>query len=96
MLQETHQQTGATELSNLSPEWHVLNLSAKLFAIRVAIIASTGGLLFGYDIGVVEGALPQLRDEMHLSDSEQDLVVSVMVVGAIAGTFGYFLFADER
>lgn len=82
---ETHQQTGATELSNLSPEWHVLNLSAKLFAIRVAIIASTGGLLFGYDIGVVEGALPQLRDEMHLSDSEQDLVVSVMVVGAIAG-----------
>lgn len=50
------------------------------------MIASIGGLLFGYDIGVVEGALPQLRDEMHLTLGQEDMVVAVMVAGAITGT----------
>lgn len=49
------------------------------------MVASTGGLLFGYDIGVVEGALPQLRDEMHLDLGQQDMVVAIMIIGAIVG-----------
>ncbi|CAM9247455.1 unnamed protein product, partial [Hapterophycus canaliculatus] len=53
---------------------------------RAAIIASIGGLLFGYDIGVVEGALPQLALDMHLSLGQQDAVVSTMVIGALAGS----------
>lgn len=70
---------------NLVHEWGRISSSAKTFAARAALIASTGGLLFGYDIGVVEGALPQLRDSMNLDLDQQDMVVSVMVVGAIAG-----------
>lgn len=44
--------------------------------------------MFGYDIGIVEGALPQLRDEMRLRLDEEDMVVATMVVGAIVGEHG--------
>lgn len=67
-------------------DWRLLSRSSKLFVARAAVIASIGGLLFGYDIGVVEGALPQLRDEMHLTLGQEDMVVAVMVAGAITGT----------
>lgn len=88
-LQATHGSL-ATAGPKSALEWDLLSPSAKSFAFRTAVIASTGGLLFGYDIGVVEGALPQLGDELHLSDAQEDLIVSMMVVGAIAGS-PYFI-----
>lgn len=74
------------EGESLLRDWRLLSRSSKLFVARAAVIASIGGLLFGYDIGVVEGALPQLRDEMHLTLGQEDMVVAVMVAGAITGT----------
>lgn len=70
----------------LRNEWSRLSRSSKAFAVRAAIIASIGGLLFGYDIGVVEGALPELTVEMHLSLGQQDMVVAIMMMGAVAGS----------
>lgn len=43
-------------------------------------------MLFGYDVGVVEGALPQLTHEMDLSLGQKDMVVATMVAGALAGS----------
>ena len=31
------------------------------FVLKATSIASLGGILFGYDLGVVSGALPQLK-----------------------------------
>lgn len=70
----------------LRNEWSRLSRDSKAFAARAAIIASIGGLLFGYDIGVVEGALPELAVEMNLSLGQQDMVVAVMMMGAVAGS----------
>lgn len=73
------------ESTSLLREWWLLSPNAKMFSGRAALIASTGGLLFGYDIGVIEGALPQLTDEMNLTLGNQDMVVCMMVAGAILG-----------
>ena len=53
--------------------------------VRAAIIASLGGILFGYDLGVISGALPQLKQEFNLSDTDQEIGVSVLYVGSIIG-----------
>ena len=45
-----------------------------------------GGILFGYDIGIISGALLQLEEEWGLSHIQQELVVSLMLVGAIMGS----------
>lgn len=76
----------ASESPSLRNEWRQLSGGSKRFAAKAAIIASIGGLLFGYDVGVVEGALPQLTREMNLSLGQQDMVVATMVAGALVGS----------
>lgn len=78
--------TTASENLSLRNEWRQLSGRSKKFAAKAAIIASIGGLLFGYDVGVVEGALPQLTREMNLSLGQKDMVVATMVAGALVGS----------
>ncbi|GGE00683.1 putative metabolite transport protein YwtG [Aureimonas endophytica] len=52
---------------------------------KVAATASLGGLLFGYDTGVISGALPFLKDALALDLNQQGLVVSIALAGAGLG-----------
>lgn len=51
----------------------------------VAFIAALGGLLFGYDIGVVSGAQHYFVSDFHLSSSQQEFAVSAVLIGAMIG-----------
>ncbi len=51
----------------------------------VAIIASLGGLLSGYDTGVISGALLFINDSWNLSDTLQGVLVSSVLIGAVIG-----------
>jgi MFS family permease len=55
------------------------------FVIQITIIASIGGILFGYDLGVISGALPQLTTTFDLSSSQQELAVSILYLGGGIG-----------
>ncbi len=46
------------------------------FVYYVAAIAALGGLLFGYDTGVISGAILFIDQHFALSDSAEGLVVS--------------------
>jgi len=46
-------------------------------------VASIGGFLFGYDTGVISGALVLIDDEFDLNDLQSELVVSLTVLGAL-------------
>ena len=52
------------------------------FVFAAAGFAALGGLLFGYDTGVISGALIFIRTQFALSTFQQELVVSVVLVGA--------------
>jgi sugar porter (SP) family MFS transporter len=53
--------------------------------ILLAITASLGGLLFGYDTGVVSGALLYVRQVFHLSATMQGLMTAIALGGAALG-----------
>lgn len=53
--------------------------------LRAALVASLGGVLFGYDLGVVSLALPPLSRHFDLSSSEMETVVSSVYVGGVVG-----------
>ncbi|XP_068651001.1 probable inositol transporter 2 [Aristolochia californica] len=58
------------------------------YVLRLAFSAGIGGLLFGYDTGVISGALLYIRDEFREVDQKtilQETIVSMASVGAIFG-----------
>ena len=58
---------------------------AVLYTALVALIAALGGLLFGFDTGVISGALLFIVPEFHLGAAAQGLVVGIVTLGALAG-----------
>ena len=57
--------------------------SSSIFLFISASMAALGGLLFGYDIGIISTALPQLTSEFSLHCNQQEMVVSLMLIGAL-------------
>lgn len=53
--------------------------------MRAAAVAAIGGLLFGYDTGVISGAILYIKKDLHANATEQEWIVSVLLLGAIGG-----------
>lgn len=64
------------------------------FAV-VSTTASLGGLLFGYDTGVISGALLFIRTRFALDPAMQGLVVALALLGATLGAAGAGTSADR-
>jgi sugar porter (SP) family MFS transporter len=51
----------------------------------VAGVAAIAGFLYGYDTGIISGALLQISGTFHLGYRMQEFVASAILVGAVAG-----------
>lgn len=60
----------------------------------VAIIASLGGLLSGYDTGVISGALLFINETWIMPDTLQGFLVSSVLIGAVIGAATNGVLAD--
>jgi SP family galactose:H+ symporter-like MFS transporter len=55
------------------------------FVYIAALFAALGGLLFGYDTGVISGALIFIKREFGLTTTAEEVVVSGVLLGATIG-----------
>ncbi|MEX0988295.1 MAG: sugar porter family MFS transporter [Bacteroidales bacterium] len=53
--------------------------------VVIASIAATGGLLFGFDTGVISGAIPFLQDYFELTESQIESITALGLIGAVVG-----------
>src|SRR6476620_7521629 len=58
---------------------------ARRNVILTAAIAGLGGLLFGYNTGIIAGALLFIKTDFALGSFAQGLVVAAVPIGAVAG-----------
>lgn len=65
-----------------------------LWLYVIAVVASLGGLLSGYDTGVISGALLFINETWDLSDSLQGILVSAVLIGAVVGAATNGVLAD--
>ena len=61
------------------------NNMARTFIYLTAGVAALAGLLFGYDTGVISGAILFIKDQFHLASGAIQSVVSAVLLGAVLG-----------
>lgn len=63
-----------------------------LYVYFVSIVAAIGGLLFGFDTGVISGAIPFITEQFNLNTVQEGFAVSNLLIGCIIGvSFGGIL-----
>jgi sugar porter (SP) family MFS transporter len=64
---------------------HTSSNQNKKLVYFICTVAATGGLLFGFDTGVISGALLYIRDEWTLTTGQQEWLTSSVLLGAMFG-----------
>jgi MFS transporter, SP family, arabinose:H+ symporter len=63
--------------------------------VTYSLIASMGGLMFGFDLGILGGAVPFLKEHFKIDGLVLGLVAAIFEVGAMVGTFVTSYIADK-
>ncbi|KAF4793301.1 Solute carrier family 2, facilitated glucose transporter member 10 [Turdus rufiventris] len=61
-----------------------------------ATVSLLGGLIFGYELGIISGALLQLQTDFQLSCFEQEVVVSAVLIGALLASLAGGILIDRH
>jgi len=54
----------------------------------ISLVAALGGLMFGFDLGIITGVVPYIEHQFNLSGFHLGFVVAVFELGAMAGALG--------
>jgi len=68
-----------------SPQHSHTKPATNRFVTMVSGISALAGLLFGYDTGVISGAILFVRKDFLLSTFQEEVVVAAVLLGAVAG-----------
>jgi sugar porter (SP) family MFS transporter len=73
----------------------VAEIRKNPFLVLLASIAALGGFLFGYDTGVISGALLFITKDLHASKFDQSAIVGSLLLGAMVGAIASGYLADK-
>jgi len=71
------------------------DFSSGKTAVRIASVAALGGLLFGYDSAVINGAVDSIQEDFGIGNTELGIAVASALLGAAAGAMTAGRIADK-
>ena len=71
------------------------NSTNSFYLSFICLIATMGGLMFGFDISIISGAVPFIQPYFGWNELQLGWGVSSLLVGAIIGAFGSGAFTDK-
>ncbi|TRW79103.1 sugar porter family MFS transporter [Mycolicibacterium sp. 018/SC-01/001] len=71
------------------------DFSSGKTAIRIASVAALGGLLFGYDSAVINGAVDSIQEDFGIGNAELGFAVASALLGAAVGAMTAGRIADK-
>jgi len=78
------------------PSQPAMSAGIRRHVVWSAGITALGGLLFGYDTGVISGALLFIGKDFHgVSSTQKELLTSILLLGAVAGALAAGRIADR-
>src|SRR4051812_44224583 len=85
--------TGTSQLESRTPEERPManqmaalrDLTRYRLGFRIAVAAATIGVIYGYDLGNISGALLFITKEFGLTTKETEWVATIVVAGSIVG-----------
>ncbi len=63
-------------------------MKGRPYLYFISLVATIGGLMFGFDIGIISGAIPFIQPYFNWDELQLGWGVSSILVGCIAGAFG--------
>ncbi|MFN8089905.1 MAG: sugar porter family MFS transporter [Mycobacterium sp.] len=86
---------GQGAISNEPSAFDDEDFSSGRTAVRIASVAALGGLLFGYDSAVINGAVASIQGHFAISNFTLGVVVASALLGAAAGAMTAGRLADR-
>lgn len=59
--------------------------SNRAYVYFISLVAAVGGLLFGFDIAIINGALVYLKQQFGLTDVQTEVAASALLLGCVFG-----------
>lgn len=72
-----------------------VKIKPSIFIVLSVLISSVGGIIFGYDTGIIGGAIVYIGKEFQINDLMQGVIVSTSLFGAMIGALAAGPFADK-
>lgn len=63
--------------------------------LKTGLIVGCGGLNYGYNVGIISGALIQLAVQFTMNSYQKGLIVSLLSVGSLVGCVAGGYISDE-
>ena len=70
-------------------------IAKSTYLYFICFVATIGGLMFGFDIAIISGAVPFIQPYFGWNEIELGWGVSSLIVGAIVGAFGSGVLTDK-
>ncbi len=63
-------------------------MKGRPYLYFISLVATIGGLMFGFDVGIISGAIPFIQPYFHWDELQLGWGVSSILAGCVAGAFG--------